>query len=31
MRLILFDSWFYQEVPVSGSGCTPPDPAPGCF
>ena len=31
MRLILFDSWFYQESPVPGSGCTPPDPAPGCF
>jgi dolichyl-phosphate-mannose--protein O-mannosyl transferase len=31
MRLILFDSWFYQESPVLGSGCTPPDPAPRCF
>ncbi|CAA9433518.1 MAG: hypothetical protein AVDCRST_MAG03-3410 [uncultured Rubrobacteraceae bacterium] len=30
MRLILFDSWFYQESPVPGSGCRPPDPAPGC-
>lgn len=30
MRRILFDSWFYQEAPVPGSGCTPPDPAPGC-
>lgn len=30
-RLILFDSWFYQESPVPGSGCTPPDPAPRCF
>lgn len=31
MRLILFDSWFYQETPVPGSGCAPPDPAPRCF
>ena len=31
MRRILFDSWFYQESPVPGSGCTPPDPAPDCF
>ena len=30
-RLILFDSWFYQESTVPGSGCTPPDPAPRCF
>ncbi len=30
MRRILFDSWFYQEAPVPGSGCTPPDPAPRC-
>lgn len=30
MRRILFDSWFYQETPVPGSGCRPPDPAPGC-
>jgi len=30
MRLILFDSWFYQESPVPGSGCAPPDPAPRC-
>jgi hypothetical protein len=30
-RLILFDSWFHQEFPVPGSGCTPPDPAPRCF
>ena len=29
-RLILFDSWFHQEFPVPGSGCTPPDPAPRC-
>ncbi len=31
LRLILFDSWFYQEAPVPGSGCTPPTPAPRCF
>jgi dolichyl-phosphate-mannose--protein O-mannosyl transferase len=31
MRRILFDSWFYQQSPVSGSGCTPPDPSPQCF
>ena len=30
MRRILFDSWFYSESPVPGSGCTPPDPAPRC-
>ncbi len=30
-RRILFDSWFYQQNPVPGSGCTPPDPAPRCF
>ena len=31
MRRILFDSWFYQQSPVPGSGCTPPDPSPQCF
>ena len=31
MRRILFDSWFYQQSPVSGSGCPPPDPSPQCF
>jgi dolichyl-phosphate-mannose-protein mannosyltransferase len=31
LRRILFDSWFYQESPVPGSGCTPPDPSPQCF
>jgi len=30
MQRIWFDSWFYQESPVPGSGCTPPDPAPRC-
>lgn len=30
LRRIWFDSWFYQESPVPGSGCEPPDPAPRC-
>jgi dolichyl-phosphate-mannose-protein mannosyltransferase len=30
MQRIWFDSWFYQENPVPGSGCEPPDPAPRC-
>jgi dolichyl-phosphate-mannose--protein O-mannosyl transferase len=31
MRRILFDSWFYQQSPVPGSGCTPPNPDERCF
>lgn len=31
LRRIWFDSWFYQESPVPGSGCEPPDPAPRCY
>lgn len=30
MRRILFDSWFWQNEPVVGSGCEPPDPSPRC-
>jgi dolichyl-phosphate-mannose-protein mannosyltransferase len=30
LRRIWFDSWFYQQSPVPGSGCEPPDPASRC-
>lgn len=30
LRRIWFDSWFYQENPVPGSGCTVPDPPQRC-
>ena len=30
LRRVWFDSWFYQQSPVAGSGCEPPNPASQC-